>query len=180
MARTQFTLIERPEYHPTAVSGAVLADMLASGEPITIQRPITKAEIKRDRVHVQSDEHYFEMKAYEAWRALAHGKTFKATVVWFNRLKGQGYIEIPELTRKRVPIYACNIAGKKTWYPETACVYYVEGQEIDVRIDVHPGQTFAIGLTPGTLDAEAWDRIKDKSLAFRCDESGKAVTGLFA
>ena len=43
MARTKYTLIERPNYHPTAVSATVLADMKAHGDPIETERPITVA-----------------------------------------------------------------------------------------------------------------------------------------
>jgi hypothetical protein len=178
MPRTQYVLIARPEYHPTAVSRDVLADMHARGEVITSERPITKAEIKRNRIHVYEDSWYFKYQAWADWKARVDGKTFKARVLWF-RDDGTGMIEIPELN-ERLPIYACNIAGKKTWYPETACVFYERDQEIDVSLAVHPGQTFVIGVTPGHVDQVKWESLDHSKLAFRCNEAGEAVTGLFA
>ena len=176
MARTKYILVDRGEgYHLTAVTKTVLDDMQQRGLVVS-SRPITQAEIKRDRVHIYDDSAYFEHKAFDAFKAKYHGKTFTAHVAWFNPDEGMGFVDVDNM---RLPIYACNIAGKKTWYPETACVYYEAGQIVDVKIDVYIGATFVLGLTPGTVDVEKWDRIKEQNLAFRCDESGEPVTGLF-
>jgi hypothetical protein len=74
-------------------------------------------------------------------------------------------------------IYACNIPGKKTWYPETACMYFNEGQEIEVIQDANG---FIIPQTPGIFDESKWNGLDQSRLAFKCDENGKATTGLFA
>lgn len=73
-------------------------------------------------------------------------------------------------------IYACNIPGKKTWFAETACVFYVEGQIID--FDIKEGG-FIVPTTPGIFDAEKWNSLDQDRLAFKCDENGKAINGLF-
>jgi len=100
-------------------------------------------------------------------------------VLWFDNNSGEGMVQIGELTSD---IYACNIAGKKTWYPETACVYYEKGQTIKVKLSFHGymSQVFVIGLTPGYLDAEGWSNQDQDRLAFKCDEEGNATNGLFA
>lgn len=100
----------------------------------------------------------------------------KAKVLYFDRLSGEGMIQAENQV---FVLYACNIEGKKTWYPETACVYYVKDQEIDVELKWDNYACFAIGLTQGTVDQEKWNRLDQSRLAFKCDESGKAVNGLF-
>jgi len=104
----------------------------------------------------------------------------KAKVRLFDKLTGEGIVRLTSGQHQdlSLTIYACNIEGKKTWFPETACVYYDKNQEIEVEVKWDKYKTFVIGLTPGTLDQEAWDNIKGQNLAFRCDEDGEAVTGL--
>lgn len=177
MARTKYTLIIRPEYHPTAVSAKVLADMVARGIDITSQQPITMTAIKRDRVHIYLDEDYARHVYIDELREAYHGKTFTAIVIWFNQSSGAGMVRIGD---DSFTLYACNIEGRKTWYPETASVYYEAGQEIDVRLEVIGSTIFVDGLTPGHHDHEKWDRIKELNLAFRRDDTGKATNGLFA
>jgi hypothetical protein len=178
MPRTQFVLIERPEHHPTAVSHAVLADMRRRGEVITAERPVSKAEIKRDRIHVYADDWYFKYMAQQDFRDNYHGREFDARVCWFNVLQGCGMVDVDG---HRLAIYACNIDGRKTWYPETACTFYMEGETVRVRIETSfGGRVDVIGITPGYIDNVKWDSIKDTDLAFRCDDQGNAVTGLFA
>lgn len=136
------------------------------------------AKAKRDEVE---QLHRMVTKAlkFEAFHAKYHDKTFAAMVDWFSARSGEGSVTLE--TGLRLDIFACNIVGRKTWYPETACVYYTEGQEVQIKVDVHsPSAVFAIGLTPGTLDVEAWENIKDKNLAFRCNDVGELTTGLFA
>lgn len=176
--RTQYVLIERPEHHSTAVTQAVLSDMQQRGEVITSVRPVTKAEIKRDRIHVYEDSWYFKHVAWSDFRDKYHGKTLSARVCWFNILQGQGMVDVDG---HRLVIYACNIKGRKTWYPETACTFYEDGETVEVRIECSfGGRVDVIGLTPGYIDNVKWDSIKDQELAFRCNEDGQAVTGLFS
>jgi hypothetical protein len=106
-------------------------------------------------------------------------KDLEGKVVWFSRFSGEGSIYIKSIDCS-FPVYACNLKGKKTWFAETACVYLEEDQ--CVRIDKLA--EVARGLTPiisdgVKFDAEKWDRLKDRDLAFKCDESGNATTGLF-
>lgn len=138
------------------------------------RRKLTKAQI--------ADNEAAKQVKYNQWKQFQkkyHGKTFTAVVRWFNKSSGEGVVRLDD--GLSLPIYACNIAGRKTWYPETACVYYAEGQIVQIKVDVHMYSTiFAIGVTSGHLDIERWDQIKDKDLAFRCNEDGQAINGLFA
>lgn len=108
------------------------------------------------------------------WRAIDKME-FHAIVSWFNQVTGQGYVEIPKLNQK-MPIFACNIKGKKTWYENTACVYYDKGQTVWVRF-VHPH--FIEGLTQGTIDVQKWLSFDRDKLTFKCDSEGKTINGLF-
>lgn len=105
-----------------------------------------------------------------------------AKVRWFDQLTGEGMVRLTdgEYAGTSLPIYACNVEGKKTWYPETACVYYDKGQEIEVEVKWDSYATFVIGLTPGTLDQEAWDSLDQDRLAFKCNEDGATTNGLFS
>lgn len=106
-------------------------------------------------------------------------KSLTGRVQWFDKSRGDGSIYCTEID-SYFRVYACNLAGKRTWYAETACVYLDEGQEVTIdklaRVDT--------GLTPiisqgVKFDAEKWDTLKDKDLAFRCDDSGNVISGLF-
>lgn len=187
MSKTKYVLIEREGYNPWAVTPATAEKIqLRSDYTVTSVRPVTLNAIRKDRIRIVDDREWAGIEknesdriAFDQFRTKYHKKPLKATVDWFNPMSGCGYVTIPEVGR--FVIYACNIKGRKTWYPETACVYYTAGQEVEVELDLHARHAvFCMGLTPGTLDTEGWDRIKDTSLAFRCDEDGNAVTGLFA
>ena len=93
----------------------------------------------------------------------------------------EGLVKIHGTDLMLQTIYACNINGKKTWYPKTACVYYTEGQEVDVELKVFSNfKLFVNGLTPGHFDSERWNSLDQSRLAFKCDENGKAINGLFS
>ncbi len=104
-------------------------------------------------------------------------KIVRTTVTWFDKSSGEGFVHLEGYP---YIIYACNIKGKKTWFSETACVYYTENQEIDIKIDEAYGEIFIIGLTPGTVDIEKWERIKDSKLISKCNDRDEPITGLFA
>jgi hypothetical protein len=100
-----------------------------------------------------------------------------AIVAWFDRRDGEGVAR--SLDRQAsYRISAAGIPGKKTWYSHTACVFYVEGQEIELEILDEP--PYAKCLTQGTFDEAKWNSLDHDRLAFRCDENGKALCGLFA
>lgn len=105
----------------------------------------------------------------------------KAEVRWFNKITGKGYVKLTTGEHKGLPlpIYACNIKGKKTWYPETACVYYEPGQKITVDVKWDSHATFVIGITKGILDKDRWDSMDQNKLAFKCNAKGEATNGLF-
>ncbi len=188
MGTSKYILVLRTEeYNPIAMSRETYADI--DNTPFydtTIEdpQPVTMSRIRKERIRVYSDEEHkqyiqdcAEQDAWDTFRNKYHDKTFKATVRWFDNTSGEGAVTIDEdLT---LTIYACNIKGRKTWYPHTACIYYSPGQIVDIKVDCHSRRTlFAIGETEGTFDSEGWDRIKDKNLAFRCDSDGSAITGL--
>ena len=100
----------------------------------------------------------------------------KATVLWFDRSRGEGMIRVED--GHVTFVHAANIPGKKTWYDETACVYYEKRQEIEVRWDAQIQQWRC--ETRGHFDAEKWAGLPQERLAFKCDEDGKAINGLFA
>lgn len=178
--RTKFVRIERGEgFKNTYTTLKVAEDGMQRG---TIQSysPISLKQIKEGRLHYYREEDYFRNIAEDEFTAKYNGKKFKAKVI-DGGARCEMLVSIigaEELHLQR--IYACNISGKKTWYPETACVYYETGQIVDVELKVFSGfQVFVNGLTPGHLDEAHWNRIKDQSLAFRCDTDGNAITGLF-
>jgi len=178
--RTKYVQIERGEgFKNTYTTLKVAEDGIQRG---TIQsyQPVTLKQIKELRLHHYYEEDYFRHIAENEFVAKYDGKRFQAKVI-DGGPQCQMLVSIigaEELHLQR--IYACNINGKKTWYPETACVYYETGQIVDVELKVFTGfQLFVNGLTPGHLDEAHWNRIKDQSLAFRCDEAGNAITGLF-
>jgi len=105
----------------------------------------------------------------------------EAEVRWFDKLTGEGMVRLlgDDYSGQSLTIYACNINGKKTWFPETACVSYGKGQAIQVEVSYDKYATFVTGLTQGTLDVEGWENLKHQDLAFRCDDDGNATTGLF-
>ncbi len=119
------------------------------------------------------------MVAWEVFRDEWNGKVFKAVVVVGGPNSTEFYVKGLN-DEGSFWIYACNIPGKKTWYQDTACVYYDNGQEVEVRFDIQYGATFCVGVTPGTVNEEKWASLDQSRLAFKCDESGKPTTGLFA
>jgi hypothetical protein len=116
--------------------------------------------------------------AFEAFKARFDGVVFKAEVLYWSGseglvrgLNGEG----------KYWLFACNIRGAKTWYPETACVSHAEGQIIDAELKVFYGSgALIVSHTQGTLDADRWNALDQSRLAFRTDDDGNLVSGLFA
>lgn len=179
--RTKYVLIERGEGFKNTYTTLRVAEHALKAGTIQSYKPITLKQIKELRANEYREEHYFRHIAEEEFYKKYHGKRFQAKVI-DGGPRCEMLVSIIGAEELHLQtIYACNIQGKKTWYPETACVYYNTGDVVDVEIQVtHGFERFVIGLTPGILDEEHWNRIKDQSLAFRCDENGNAVTGLFA
>lgn len=96
-------------------------------------------------------------------------------VTWFNG--EEGFIRV---NGQLYPVYACNIKGAKTWYLETACMFLVAGETVTVDLrDMGDHLTCRV-TTGGHFDAAKWDSLDQTKLAFRCDDEGKALNGLFA
>ena len=105
----------------------------------------------------------------------------KGTVLWFEKSIGEGIIRDNEsqITHR---VYACNIVGAKTGYPHTACMYLENGQQVEFALTGDPyidGPCGAGNITNGIFDAEHWDRIKGEKLAFRKNDNGEFINGLF-
>lgn len=178
--KTKYVLIDRGEgYKNTAVTTNVAKHMIETGKA-TNYKPVTFIEIKANRIHIYKEECYWRHINEDALIKKYDGKKFKAKISCFDSGWTKAYVHILDTDLSILPIYACNIVGKKTWYPETACVYYENNQIIEVELKVYSGgKIFVCGLTPGILDEERWNKIKNDSLAFRCNDKGEIITGLF-
>lgn len=106
----------------------------------------------------------------------------KAKVIYFNRLSGDGMVRLIDSPFKRsiFDIYACNLPGKRTLYPETACVYYDEDKIINVIVKYDDYALFVIGTSRPKFDKKKWEKLDPDKLAFRCDNKGQIITGLFS
>jgi len=176
MKHTKYVQILRSEeYGDVYTTRAGAEALVAAGKAMGFKN-VTLKDIKARRLHYYHEEDVLRHLAEERLERDFDGRVFAVSVLSWHGT--EGLVNIPGLGL--LPLYACNIKGAKTWYPETACVSYREGQTVDVQLKVFAGgKVFVCGLTPGTLDTEHWDRIKDKPLAFRCDEDGNAISGLF-
>lgn len=136
---------------------------------------LTKAqEFARAWRDVENDERFLD---FEAYRNEWNGRVFKAEVVAGG--KGPEFLVRGLNGEGQWWLHACNIKDSKTWYPETACVYYDKGQIVEVTLDISYGATFCIGITQGIIDQEKWDSLDQNNLPFRVKDDG-SVTGLFA
>lgn len=172
--KTKYVLIERGEGFKNTYTTERVAKHAIEHGTAQSYKPVTLKQIKELKANEYKEEHYFEHLAEDEFRTKYNNKQFKATVVSWSGTEGLVKIQGTDLMLQT--IYACNIAGKKTWYQETACVSYTEGQEVDVSLSVFNNfKLFVNGLTPGILDEERWNRIKDTRLAFKCDENGNVI-----
>ena len=76
-------------------------------------------------------------------------------------------------------VYSCNIKGAKTCFPETACMYLEKGDQVTVDLvgDIH--QIFVNVTSGGRFDAEKWASLDQSKLAFKKNEDGEILSGLF-
>lgn len=179
MARTKYVLIERGEgFKNTYTTEKAALDAMRRGL-VQSYKPVTLKQIKQLGANEYREADYFRHMASDDFIKEYDGKKFKATVVSWSG--SEGLVEIHGTDLMFQTVYACNIAGKKTWYPETACVYYKVGETVDVEFEAFGDfKLFVCGLTPGHFDAERWDSLDKSRLAFKCDENGNAINGLFA
>lgn len=177
--RTKFVKIDRGEGFKNTYTTLKVAEDGKERGTIQSYSPVTLKQIKELGLYHYREEHYFRHLAEDKFTTDFNDKQFKAKVISWNGT--EGLVEIHGTDLMFQTIYACNIEGKKTWYPETACVSYEEGQLIDVKLSVFSSfKLLVIGLTPGKLDAERWNSLDKNRLAFKCDEKGEAINGLFA
>lgn len=178
--RTKYVQIERGEgFKNTYTTLAVAKDATARG---TVQSysPVTLKQIKERRLYEYREADYFRHIAEEEFMKAHNGRRCKARIVSGGKGSTEMLAQVEGLDWLQ-PIYACNIVGKRTWYPETACVYYNKGETVDVELDVFHGfKLFVKGITPGHFDEQRWNSLDQSRLAFKCDEHGNAINGLFA
>lgn len=178
--RTKYVQIERGEGFKNTYTTLKVAEHGVAAGTIQSYSPVTLKQIKEKCLHHYREEDYFRHIAEHEFINKYDGKRFQAKVI-SGGARSEMLVSIIGAEELHLqPVYACNINGKKTWYPETACVYYETGQIVEVELHAYINfKLFVVGLTPGHLDVEHWNRIKDRSLAFRCNEQGEAITGLF-
>lgn len=104
------------------------------------------------------------------------GKLLEAKVSWFSG--DAGYVQIENLDLL-LPVYACNIKGAKTWYETTACTFLKKDETVIVEL-IDLGH-MSVKVLGGAIhfDQAKWDSLDQSKLAFKCDENGKALNGLF-
>jgi hypothetical protein len=100
-------------------------------------------------------------------------KNYTGIVRWFDKNSGEGMIKC-DVTDRIYMVYACNLIGRKTWYAETACVYLNEGDKVTFNLN----GDFVVDI-PGIFDAEKWNKLDQSKLAFKCNDEGQAINGLF-
>lgn len=106
-------------------------------------------------------------------------KQLTGTVLWFDNGRGEGMVRCNKSGLNFV-VYACNMVGKKTWYAETACMYVERDQQVTFDL-ADMGDFLTACITEGQkFDAEKWNSLDQSKLAFKCNEEGEAVNGLFS
>lgn len=139
-------------------------------------KKLTKKQ-RAERETYEDAQREAEWAAFEAFRDKFKDLVFKAEVLFFDGMEGRIRGLNGEGDHR---LYACNIPGAKTWYPETACVYHTKGQIIDAELRIFYGSgALAVSHTPGTLDVEKWSSLDQTKLAFKVGEDGELETGLF-
>lgn len=100
----------------------------------------------------------------------------EAKVSWFSY--DTGYVKIESLDLL-LPVYACNIKGAKTWYEQTACTFLKKDETVLVQL-IDLGH-MSVKVVGGSIhfDQAKWDSLDQAKLAFKCNENGKATSGLF-
>jgi hypothetical protein len=103
-------------------------------------------------------------------------KNVKGVVSWFDKIEGMIKTDLGLFS-----VYACNIVGAKTWYPETACMYLVEGETVEFDLS-DMGEFLTPSKVRGSVyfDSAKWNSLDQSKLAFKCNDQGEALNGLFA
>jgi len=177
--RTKYVRILRNGECEKSYTSLKAAEHMVAADKAISYASVTLKQIKEEQLYHYREDDYFQQVAIEAFHKEYNGKRFKAKVVNGGArtkmlVKILGADDLGLRT-----IYACNIKGAKTWYPETACTYYETDQEIEVELKVFSNfSLLIIGLTPGLLDEAHWNRIKTHHSSSEASlETGKANTG---
>ena len=121
-------------------------------------------QLKRDASNYAIREYFYSLPEMDG------------IVSWFSGDRGR--IAIPSLGTS-FDVYACNIKGAKTWYPNTACMYLNKGDKVKVQlVALEHGPSCQV-TEGGHFDSEKWASLDHDRLAFKCDENGNAINGLF-
>lgn len=105
-------------------------------------------------------------------------KGLTGTVLWFDEGRGEGELRCDK-SGHRFSVYACNMIGRKTWYAETACMYVKRDEKVtfDLAMLEYPTAMVTAGMH---FDEQKWNSLDQSKLAFKCNEDGEAVNGLFS
>ena len=104
-------------------------------------------------------------------------KGLKGIVSWFDKSKGEGMVRANGSLYR---VHACNILGAKTGYAETACMDLIEGSEVTFDLFDFGDHVSACKVQGGVFDAVKWASLDQSKLAFKMDENGQFINGLFA
>lgn len=103
-------------------------------------------------------------------------KGVEGIVRWFDRLSGDGVVEVEGVPLR---VYGCNIKGAKTGFPETACMYLEPSSKVIGDLFDFHDHVSLVNIQGGVFDAEAWAKLDHSKLAFKRDENGNFINGLF-
>ena len=104
-------------------------------------------------------------------------KGVKAKVRWWDESRGEGCVDFEGMP---LSVYGCNIRGAKTGYPETACMNLVEGSEVTGDLFDFGNHVSLVNIIGGIFDEGKWNSLDQSRLAFKKDENGNFINGLFA
>lgn len=110
----------------------------------------------------------------------SRSKQIQGVITWFDQNSGKGFVKCIK-TKQQYSIFACNFIGKKTWYPETACMYAKKGAIVIFDLADMGDYITATNIQGDThFDSEKWNSLDQSKLAFKCDDNGNATNGLFS
>jgi hypothetical protein len=109
---------------------------------------------------------------------LASMRTLEGEVTDFDMDTGEGWIKLKDLGS--FTVYACNLKGRKSWWPHLACTYLEVGQKVTVdRLAETAGGLTCVVSKDVKFDPEKWDSIDRKDCSFTEQDDG-FMSGLLA
>jgi hypothetical protein len=106
-----------------------------------LERKAYSLKTKQARQKVWDKIRELENQAYPLLQDIAdqyNDKPMSGTVIYVDNQRGHGLIEIPELNIK-LDFHSCNATNTCTWFPETCCVEFTEGQTVSFILKADVG-----------------------------------------